>query len=605
MTQPEATRAAEASGEYRRRLEDRRRVAEAASARSRALSGVRLAVFGAFVLVLGFVLLADLSGHWLWAPAGVFAVLVVLHQRADRRAWEARALARLYERGLARLEDRWAGEGAEGLAYRPRGHVFADDLDLFGPGSLFQLLSTARTRAGEERLASWLVEPASTAEVRARQDAVRELAPRLEARETLAVVGGEISSALDRARADAWGGAPLRLSSRALPRLVGVSGLASAVLLSGWAFGGWPLLPALLTLAVQLLLTLPLAPRVSAVLAEAERPSGDLDLVGRLLRPLEEGGFESEWLRSLARGLETDGAPPSHHIARLTRLVDFVEARRNQIFLPLSWLLGLGTQLAFALERWRATHGRHLPLWVDAVGSFEAIHALATFAYEHDGGAFPQVLDDGTRLEGIGLGHPLLPRAACVLNDVVLEAGADGGTPQALLVSGSNMSGKSTLLRTVGVNVVLAMTGAPVVATSLRLAPLALGCSIRIHDSLQSGESHFYAEIARLRKIVDLSEGERPCLFLLDEVLHGTNSHDRGIGAEAVLRSLLSAGAIGLVTTHDLALADVAARDPRMQNVHFEDHIEDGRMEFDYRLHEGVVTRSNAIELMRAVGLKV
>ena len=390
-----------------------------------------------------------------------------------------------------------------------------------------------------------------------------------------------------------------------MPWTVRVLGIASAVLLAGWGFAGWPLLPALGVLIVQLVVCLPWMGKVNEVLADADRPSRDLDLVGRLLRPLEQGAFESAWLRSLQANVNDDGVPPSRHIARLTRLMDYVEARLNQIFLPISWILCLGTQLAFALEGWRAEHGQDLAGWVGAVGAFEAVHAFGGYAYEHADDPFPELLDAGARFAGVGLGHPLLPTATCVPNDVTLDVARPDGEPQALLVSGSNMSGKSTLLRTLGVNTVLAFAGAPVRATSLSLSPLAVGCSIRIHDSLQSGESHFYAEIARLRKVVDLTEGDTPCLFLLDEVLHGTNSHDRGIGAAAVMTSLLDAGAIGLVTTHDLALADVADKDPRMINVHFEDEIVDGRIRFDYRLRDGVVTRSNALELMRAVGLKV
>ena len=175
-----------------------------------------------------------------------------------------------------------------------------------------------------------------------------------------------------------------------------------------------------------------------------------------------------------------------------------------------------------------------------------------------------------------------------------------------LVISGSNMSGKSTLLRTVGVNAVLAQAGAPVRARRLRLSPLAVGTSMRIADSLQAGTSRFYAEIQRLRQIVDLAAGPRPLLFLLDEILHGTNSHDRRFGAEAIVRGLVQRGAIGLVTTHDLSLATIAdALAPRAANVHFEDHLEDGRMTFDYQLRPGVVRKSNALELMRAVGLEV
>ena len=200
-----------------------------------------------------------------------------------------------------------------------------------------------------------------------------------------------------------------------------------------------------------------------------------------------------------------------------------------------------------------------------------------------------------------GLGHPLIPAARRVVNDLRL-----GGERRMIVVSGSNMSGKSTLLRTVGINAVLALAGAPVCARRLTLCPVTLGATLRINDSLQAGKSRFYAELTRLKQIVDHAGGAPPLLFLLDEILHGTNSHDRRIGAEAILRGLVARGAAGLVTTHDLALAEVAeAMAPRAINVHFEDHLEGGVMSFDFRMKPGVVRKSNALELMRAVGLEV
>ena len=224
------------------------------------------------------------------------------------------------------------------------------------------------------------------------------------------------------------------------------------------------------------------------------------------------------------------------------------------------------------------------------------------YAWEHPADPFPE-FESAARacFDGEDLAHPLLEESRVVRNSVRL-----GGELHAMIVSGSNMSGKSTLLRTVGANVVLAQAGAPVRARRLRLSALALGASIRVSDSLQGGTSRFYAEIMRLHQIMELASGGPAVLFLLDELLHGTNSHDRRIGAEAIVRGLVDRGAIGLLTTHDLALAHIAeALAPRAINVHFEDHLENGRMSFDYLLHAGVVEKSNALELMRSVGLEV
>jgi DNA mismatch repair ATPase MutS len=290
------------------------------------------------------------------------------------------------------------------------------------------------------------------------------------------------------------------------------------------------------------------------------------------------------------------------------RLADVLNARQNQFFVPFAALLLLGTQTALAIDRWRVRTGAHLPRWLEVVGEFEALEALAGYAAEHPDDPFPELIEGDPVVDGDALTHPLLPASRAVANDVRL-----GGThPHVRLVSGSNMSGKSTWLRTVGLNVVLAQAGAPVRATRLRLTPLQVGATLRIQDSLQEGQSRFFAEITRLSAIVAMARrhAERrdapAVLFLLDEVLAGTNSHDRRIGAEALVRGLVDLGAIGLATTHDLALADLVARlGSRATNEHFTDRFDDGTLHFDYRLRPGVVSTSNALALMRSVGLDV
>jgi DNA mismatch repair ATPase MutS len=294
--------------------------------------------------------------------------------------------------------------------------------------------------------------------------------------------------------------------------------------------------------------------------------------------------------------------PPSERIAQLGNLLDLLNSRRNQLFAPLAYLLMWGTQMAHAIEAWRAVAGPAIGRWLAVVGQFEALCALAAYGYENPDDPFPEIVTDGAPCcDGEQLGHPLLPASRCVRNDLHLSGGL-----RLLIVSGSNMSGKSTYLRTVGINVVLALAGAPVRARRLRLSPLAVGATLRIQDSLQEGRSRFYAEILRVRQIVDLTRGPLPLLFLLDEIFAGTNSHDRRLGAEAVVSGLVEAGALGLVTTHDLSLTHIAEQlGSRAANVHFADHFEDGVMTFDYRLQPGVVRNSNALALMRAVGLKV
>jgi DNA mismatch repair ATPase MutS len=336
-------------------------------------------------------------------------------------------------------------------------------------------------------------------------------------------------------------------------------------------------------------------------LATVDQRAHDLVLLGELLDRLEREPLEAPLLHQLRKSLDTQGRPASIQIRRLARLLHLLDTQKNQFFMPFAAILLWHIQLAMAIDAWRAAEGPAIGDWLEAVGQFEALCALAAYAAENRADPFPEIVPDGTCFEAEALGHPLLPTAECVRNDVCL-----GQQVRALVVSGSNMSGKSTLLRSVGVAAVMALAGAPVRASRLRLSPLAIGATLRVQDSLQAGKSRFYAEITRVRQLVELSRGPLTLLFLFDELFHGTNSHDRRIGAESILRGLLDRGSIGLITTHDLALAEIVRElGPHAVNVHFEDHFENGQMRFDYRMRPGVVEHSNALALMRAVGLEV
>jgi len=331
----------------------------------------------------------------------------------------------------------------------------------------------------------------------------------------------------------------------------------------------------------------------------AARTARQLDELSRVLRCLEREAFEDPLLAASRRALVTDASSAAHATRELARLVGWAEAAKSQIFAPFAFLLLWDVHFGLALERWRRRPGADLRRWLDAVGELEALLSIAGFSFEHPEDPFPELDDGAPVVEGEGLGHPLLPDARVVRNPVSL-----GGAARARVVSGSNMSGKSTYLRTVGTNVVLALAGAPVRAHRLRVSALRIGATLRVQDSLQEGTSRFFAEITRLKQVVAIADEGPGCLFLLDEILHGTNSHDRRLGGRAVVAGLLDRDAIGLVTTHDLALAAGTA-DPRVENVHFVDELRDGVLHFDYALHPGVVHTSNALALMQAVGLPV
>ncbi|MBX3024081.1 DNA mismatch repair protein MutS [bacterium] len=592
----------DARADYTVRLAQRRRRAAALARSERRIGSARLAVFAAAGGLAWLAFGLHLVPGWSLAlPTVLFAALILRHAAVipARRAAD-RAVA-FYERGLARLDEAWAGGGVGGERYLDPRHPYAADLDLFGAGSLFELLCTARTRAGQDTLAAWLLAPAPPDEVRARQAAVAALRPRLDLREDLAVLGDALGDALHADSLAAWGGAPRRLPGAPARLAAALAALAVVGSAAAWGAGMVGPLPMLAALGVAAALGAWWRAGVRAVVRDVEPAGRDLALLARLLARIEREPAEVPRLAALRAALDSGGVAPSARIAQLERLVGLLDARRNQFFAPLAPLLLWQTQLALAIEAWRAASGAAVARWVTALGEYEALQALAAYAAEHPDDRFPSFVDGPAQLAGEGLGHPLLPAARCVRNDVRL-----GPEHAVLVISGSNMSGKSTLLRTIGTNVVLAQAGAPVRATRLTASALAVGTSMRVHDSLQAGTSRFYAEIQRLRQLVDGASTPPPLLFLLDEILHGTNSHDRRIGAEAVVRGLLGRGAIGCITTHDLSLAGIVdALAPRAANVHFADHLEDGVMRFDYRMQPGVVQHSNALALMRAVGLEV
>jgi hypothetical protein len=427
------------------------------------------------------------------------------------------------------------------------------------------------------------------------------LTPRLDLREDLARLGDEVRSGLHPEPVCAWGAAPTAIASRTPAVIAAALATLAVAGLVYWIANPETPLPFVLALLLEAVFWGVYRRRFLAVVHAVELPGRDLGLLAQLLERLERESYQTSRLVELRAVLETSGAPASASIARLRWLIELLDARRNQLFLPVAAVLLWTPQLAFAIEHWRIQFGPDLARWIDAVGEFEALCSFAGFSYEHPDYAFPEIVEGSPRFEGVSIGHPLLAGDRCVRNDLTLS-----GENPVLIVSGSNMSGKSTMLRSVGVNTVLGLAGAPVCASEMRLSPIAIGASIRLQDSLLEGNSRFYAEILRLRQISELAQNELPVLFLIDEILSGTNSHDRGIGAEAVVRNLMESGALGLVTTHDLALTRLAdSLSPRAANVHFQDHLEDGVIAFDYRVHPGVVTKSNALELMRAVGLDV
>ena len=558
---------------------------------------------------LAFAIVAVISALWLarshpgllaWAlvPALIFIVLWILHERLLRRLDASTRLESFYRRGLARLDDQWAGQGDTGQRFFDANHLYARDLDLFGPDSLYELISQAASAPGQHTLAAWLLDPAGPEEILRRQQAIRELAPRLDLREQLALAADTIHEGTPEALLR-WA----ESREDTVPRwLLFVAPPLAVLWLAALVY--WFATSNFLWFALLSFFNLALTTRFIAAIKRAAANALQLSLLlgplHRVLAVYESQPFEAPRLQAIS-AVRSEGLAPSDAIQKLKRTLHWLESTDN-------WFVKLFDRFLFwtplcmlAIEAWRRRHGSRMRAWLASIGDFEALSSLAGFAYERPECIFPSIQPGAPALDATALTHPLLPRATAIPNDVSLDA-----EHALIIVSGPNMAGKSTLLRAIGLNVVLAQCGAPVCSTSLALSPLAVGASITVQDSLQSGLSRFYAEIQRLKHITDLATGPRPALFLLDELLSGTNSHDRRVGTEALVRSLLARNTIGLITTHDLALTKIAdGLQGRAINMHFGDQYSDGKLYFDYKLTSGIADSTNALQLMRSIGLEV
>ncbi|MBY0507144.1 MAG: hypothetical protein K2X03_24735 [Bryobacteraceae bacterium] len=558
------------------------------------LSNARLAVALAGVVVawLVFSRQALPFGAFL-VPVLAFIALAVKHEQVARARDRAQRAIRFHEAALRRATGDWSGQGNPGERFRDAAHPYAEDLDLFGRGSLFELIARTRTAEGEQTLANWLRGAASIDDVRARQAAVAELAPRVEWRERYALAGDDITSGVESRGIAAWATQPAVNFFPGARLVLFLYTLLEVAALVAWLFGWLPVHYFLLLAGGALALSGVLQASVQRIAAGLHQSARDLKLFGELAATVESESFTAPLLVESRHRL----AGAARASRSLERLVELLDSSRNQFFGVAALLLLWAPQVSLALENWRQKHAPDAESWIAALGRLEALLSLAAFAFEHPAAISPTLLPAGKSFTGTGIAHPLLPATQAVANDASLSESAP-----ILIVSGSNMSGKSTLLRAIGLNTVLAWSGAPVCCASLAVSPLQVAASLRIVDSLGEGRSRFYAEILRLRQILTLSTTE-PVLFLLDEVLSGTNSHDRRTGAEAIIRQLLSHGALGLVTTHDLALTAMDL--PGARNVHFADDYVHGELSFDYRMKPGPVQRSNAIPLMRSIGLDV
>jgi MutS domain V len=591
------------------------------------LSIARGVTFACFLACLLLVLIAasrplrlPLTGAG--AALAVFAVLALVHDRCLRRLRRAEELRRIGREGLARLDRDWERLPLPSEPPRDRSLPLARDLDLYGRASLFHLLGTAHTPAAKALLRDWLEGEAAPAEVRVRQAAVAELAELLDFRQLLELTvrgmeaGGEHAGPPDVEPFLRWAeGEPWLL---ARPALLWAARAAAVLTIAAFVLAlapGAPASPLLAMVVLNLGLTYACRAELGTGLGRVSATRDEMMRYAAALRHAASQPFAAPRLAELADALQATTAPdrrgnmPAAHaaLAALESRLGLADARHSA---PVHFLLQVLSLWDFhvlaSLEGWQRTAGRRARRWLMALGEMEALAALAALRFENPAWCLPEVAAGEPELAARDLGHPLLPAARRIGNDVTV-----GPAGTFLLVTGSNMSGKSTLLRAIGLNTVLAQAGGPACAASLRLPPVRLATSILVEDSLASGVSFFLAELLRIKGVVAAAaEAEARgavLLYLLDEVLRGTNSAERQVAVRRVLRHLLARGALGAVSTHDLELAAGAGIAEAARPVHFRETLTPGpdapRMTFDYRLRPGLATTTNALELLRQVGL--
>ena len=601
---------------YRERSERFARERDGATARARRLEHARLATFLAVIVPFVLPLPPTYSTGLIRAASAllfvaVFVALVLQDNRARRLRRRYAVLVSVNDEARSRLARDWDAVPENGPVPATDEHLYAEDLDIFGHASLFKLLGSVSTPSGRATLIDWLLAPAGPEEIRDRQAAATDLAPRLELREELAARGrllsgkraADVDGLLSWAEGAPWLGRRRWLiwTAYVLPMvtLTLIALNAKGVLGYYWWFAA---------LSFGLVLTYTKGREIHRIFDRAFAREAKFREYAELFRMVSATSFDAPRLLSIQSDLTAAGLSAHQQMARLNRLRQLADARFNLLYVPLQALTLWDIHVLGRLERWQRVAGPHARGWLTALGELDALSALASLKHDNPDWAFPEVTDEAQPvLDASGLGHPLLRRDVRVANDVRV-----GPAGTFLLVTGSNMSGKSTLLRAIGANVVLACAGGPVCASSMRLPPVTLRTDMRVYDSLEHGLSQFMAELERLKRVVAAAheirrDGRHTLLYLLDDMLQGTNSAERQIAARRIIQHLLAAAAIGAVTTHDLALADTEELSSAGRPVHFTETLSEGpdgpQLSFDYRLRPGIATSRNALKLLEIVGL--
>lgn len=570
------------------------------------LSNVRLVTFLAGCVLAVFLYMTQRSSlglGMLIVTLVSFVGLVLWHQKLRSQQNYIRVLYENHDQALKRLEGHWKSFTDDGEDFKDPAHPYSEDLDLFGSGSLFQWINIAKTFKGREKLKEVLTEPPEgIGTIQKRQEAIMELARNLAWRQRFLAEARMTKRPLNSPKLiiewaktydPTYLGSGVMIITRALP-IITSAFLLFYLLTSRVSF--WFPLTGLVIQSIILFVGKQRGKALNAVYTYKD----NIKIYEKMLERFEKRTFQSDYLQALKKGLyDRDGKTAFEQIRKLSGLAELIANRGNAMFLMINILTLWDIQCMIALESWKEKSGRSLGRWVDTIAELEALSSLAIIHWDHPAWGFPEITAESSGIVAVKMGHPLLESSVC--NDLSMEKGSG-----ILLITGSNMSGKSTLLRTAGINLVLAYAGAPVCAHRFSCSMLQIYTCMRVSDNLGENISSFYAELLRIKQIVSASKTEGKIFFLLDEIFKGTNSQDRHAGAKVLIRQLSKVGAMGMVSTHDLELGDLERESGRrIRNYHFREYYKNDEIHFDYKLRSGISTTRNAMYLIKMAGIDV
>lgn len=567
-----------------------------------ALSRGLIAIASIGFLIFGYIQGIPYFPVYILPPVSLFIYLVSQHNRIKKKTRLLQNLVEINKLALLRLDGKWTGFEKSGKEFTNPDHPFSGDLNIFGQGSLYQHINATTFFMGEEALAHILSLQPNYQEVNTRQQAVKDLSGRLDWRQRFQASGMSSIKQNNSIRGLLkWSLESPLLAERKHLYLIWLLPVTTALLFILMAFQIVPTYIPLMFLTLQVILVTASLRFTHPVFCSTENAAIELEQYRSLLNCIELEDFQAPLLKDLQKKLFRNKQTSSKQIQELLKICELINLRYSVVYLFINALTFCDFYIVWKLDQWKIKSGMFLESWFKVIGQFEALASLALLSHDNQDWVLPEVKVGSPYFSANSLGHPLINKKSRVSNDVSLPA------PGSVhIITGSNMSGKSTLLRTVGINLVLAYAGAPVCAQSMNCSLMRIYTSIKVEDNLEQNTSVFYAELKRIKKIIDSAQEGAPLIFMLDEVFRGTNSHDRIYGAKTVIKNLYLLSTIGFVTTHDLEISKLEEDYPgHIKNYHFTDHIINNEISFDYRLKEGVSTTTNAIALMKMIGIQV